>query len=101
MSWQEGVAVAVVLLGLAAGAFLVAQRPSFWIGFGRRQGQFLKNGRVCKLAEGCHPMRQSFICFVQVFLRAPPFLSHRHLECASRKCQSRSCSHNNPFVPVA
>ena len=33
MSWQEGVAVAVVLLGLGAGAFLVAQRPSFWIEF--------------------------------------------------------------------
>ena len=31
MSWQEVVAVAVVLLGLGAGAFLVAQRPSFWI----------------------------------------------------------------------
>ena len=40
MSWQEGVAVTVVLLGLGAGAFLVAQRPSFWIelghGWGRR-----------------------------------------------------------------
>jgi hypothetical protein len=36
MSWQEGVAVAVVLLGLGAGAFLVAQRPSFWIEFGQR-----------------------------------------------------------------
>ena len=31
MIWQEGVAIAVVLLGLGAGAFLVAQRPSFWI----------------------------------------------------------------------
>ena len=36
MSWQEGVAIIVVLLGLGAGAFLVAQRPSFWIGFGQR-----------------------------------------------------------------
>ena len=36
MSWQEGVAVTVVLLGLGAGAFLVAQRPSFWIEFGQR-----------------------------------------------------------------
>mgnify|MGYP003341171930 CR=1 FL=1 len=33
MSWQEGVAIAVVLLGLGAGAFLVAQRPSFWLEF--------------------------------------------------------------------
>ena len=31
MNWQEGVAVTVVLLGLGAGMFLVAQRPSFWI----------------------------------------------------------------------
>ena len=36
MSRQEGVAVAVVLLGLGAGAFLVAQRSSFWIEFGSR-----------------------------------------------------------------
>ena len=36
MSWQEGVAVAVALIGLGAGAFLVAQRPSFWIEFGSR-----------------------------------------------------------------
>ena len=35
MSWQQGVAVDVVLLGLRAGAFLVAQRPSFWIEFGQ------------------------------------------------------------------
>ena len=41
MSWQEGVAVAVVLLGLGAGAFLVAQRPSFWLEFGARFGQAL------------------------------------------------------------
>ena len=41
MSWQEGVAVAVVLLGLGAGAFLVAQRPSFWIAFGGRLGKAL------------------------------------------------------------
>jgi hypothetical protein len=36
MSWQEGVAITVVLLGLGAGAFLVAQRPYFWIEFGQR-----------------------------------------------------------------
>ena len=41
MSWQEGVAIAVVLLGLGAGAFLVAQRPSFWIEFGARLGKAL------------------------------------------------------------
>lgn len=36
MTWQEGVAIAVVLLGLGAGAYLVAQRPSFWIELGTR-----------------------------------------------------------------
>jgi len=41
VSWQEGVAVTVVLLGLGAGAFLVAQRPSFWIEFGSRLGKVL------------------------------------------------------------
>ena len=41
MSWQEVVAVAVVLIGLGAGAFLVAQRPSFWIEFGSRLGKAL------------------------------------------------------------
>ena len=41
MVWQEGVAVAIVLLGLGAGAFLVAQRPSFWIEFGSRVAKAL------------------------------------------------------------
>ena len=41
MPWLEGTAVAVVLLGLGAGAFLVAQRPSFWIEFGQRLGKAL------------------------------------------------------------
>ena len=41
MSWQEGVAVSVVLLCLGTGAFLVAQRPSFWIEFGSRLGKAL------------------------------------------------------------
>ena len=33
MNWQEGVSITVVLLGLGAGALLVAQRPTFWIEF--------------------------------------------------------------------
>ena len=36
MTLQEGVAVVVIVAGLGAGAFLVAQRPSFWIEFGAR-----------------------------------------------------------------
>ena len=39
MSWQEVVSITVVLLGLGAGAFLVVQRPSFWIEFGQRLGK--------------------------------------------------------------
>ena len=41
MSWQEGVASTVVLICLRAGAFLVAQQPSFWIEFGSRLGKAL------------------------------------------------------------
>ena len=41
MSWQEGVAVTVLLLGLSAGVVLVAQRPSFWIECGARLGKAL------------------------------------------------------------
>lgn len=36
MKWQEVVALAIVFLGLGAGAFLVAQRPAFWVGLGAR-----------------------------------------------------------------
>ena len=39
MTWQEVIAITVVLLGLGAGAFLVAQRPSFWIEFVSRLGK--------------------------------------------------------------
>jgi hypothetical protein len=41
MSWQEVVAVAVVLLGLGTGAFLVGQRLSSWNEFGQRLGESL------------------------------------------------------------
>ena len=41
MSWQKGVAFTGVLLGLGAGAFLLAQRPSFWIEFVGRLGKAL------------------------------------------------------------
>jgi len=36
VSWQETISVIIVLAGLGAGAFLVAQRPAFWIEFGVR-----------------------------------------------------------------
>ena len=34
MTWLEIAALALVGLGLFAGAFLVAQRPAFWAGLG-------------------------------------------------------------------
>jgi hypothetical protein len=36
MTWQEGVGIALVCIGLLGGAYAVAQRPSFWIEFGAR-----------------------------------------------------------------
>ena len=32
MTWFEIIALAVLLLGVGAGGFLVAQRPTFWAG---------------------------------------------------------------------
>ena len=52
MSWQEGVAVTVVLLGLGAGVFLVAERPSFWFGFGSRLGKALLPLAWCFVSSG-------------------------------------------------
>lgn len=36
MTWQEGVGIALVCIGLLGGAYAVAQRPAFWIEFGGR-----------------------------------------------------------------
>lgn len=36
MTWQEGVAVALVCVGLVAGAYIAAQRPAFWLELGTR-----------------------------------------------------------------
>jgi uncharacterized membrane protein YbhN (UPF0104 family) len=36
MSWLEVASIALVCLGLVAGAFLFARRPEFWIEFGYR-----------------------------------------------------------------
>ena len=41
MNWQEVVAITVVLVGLGAGAFLVARRPYFWIKFESRLAKTL------------------------------------------------------------
>lgn len=34
MTWLEIAAIVVLLLGVGAGGFLVAQRPTFWLGIG-------------------------------------------------------------------
>lgn len=36
MTWQEGVGIALVVIGLLAGVYVAAQRPSFWVEFGGR-----------------------------------------------------------------
>ena len=59
MSWQEGVAVAIVLLGLGAGAFLVAQRPTFWLEFGLRLGRALLPRAVRYLTRRMPPEEEA------------------------------------------
>ena len=34
MTWLEIAAIAVLLIGIGAGGYLVAQRPTFWVGMG-------------------------------------------------------------------
>jgi hypothetical protein len=36
VTWQEGVAIALICIGLLAGAYIAGQRPSFWLEFGTR-----------------------------------------------------------------
>ena len=51
MSWQEGIAVTAMLLGLGAGAFLVAKRQSFWLEFGVRIGWRLRPLAWCYVSK--------------------------------------------------
>ena len=36
MTWLEIAAIVVLLMGIGAGGYLVAQRPAFWVEFGFR-----------------------------------------------------------------
>lgn len=58
MSWQEGVAVIVIVVGLAAGAFLVSQRPAFWIEFGARLVKALLPGAVAYISKRMTPEQE-------------------------------------------
>lgn len=57
MSWQEGAALAVVLIGIGAGAFLVAQRPYFWLDCGLRLGRVLLPTALKYLTRRMPPAR--------------------------------------------
>ena len=51
MTWQEGVGIALVCIGLLGGAYAVAQRPTFWIEFGARLFQRLAPRIVAYLTK--------------------------------------------------
>ena len=51
MSWQERIAISVMLLGFGAGAFLVAQRASFWIRVWRAVGKSVAAAGVARYVE--------------------------------------------------
>lgn len=55
MSWQEGVGILLVCIGLLGGAYVVAQRPAFWIEFGARLLQRLAPRIVAYLTKRMTP----------------------------------------------
>lgn len=67
MHWQDLVAIALMCLGLAAGGYIAAQRPAFWMEFGAR------------LLKAFLPFAISYVT-----KRMPP-----DEEAAWRKCQLR------------
>ena len=58
MTWQEGVAVGLVMIGLLAGGYIAAQRPSFWIEFGARLLKSLAPSLLAFLAKRMHPEKE-------------------------------------------
>jgi hypothetical protein len=59
MTWQEGVGIALVCIGLLGGAFVVAQRPAFWIEFGARLIQRLAPRIVAYLTKRMDPVTEA------------------------------------------
>ena len=78
MSWQEGVAVVVVLLGLGAGAFLMAQRPSFWIEFGARLGKALLPLAWRYVSRRMPPAEEAAWCEAERRGQGDEWLKQRH-----------------------
>lgn len=58
MHWQEAVAVIVIVAGLGAGAFLVAQRPAFWVEFGIRLFARIKPFLLTYLTKRMSPEKE-------------------------------------------
>ena len=58
MNWIEIAAIAVLLLGIGAGGFLVAQRPAFWLGLIRAALQPLVPLLLATLAKRMPPEKE-------------------------------------------
>ena len=55
MNWIEIAAIVALLIGIAAGGFLVAQRPTFWLGLIRAAVQPLVPLLLATLAKRMSP----------------------------------------------
>lgn len=58
MTWQEGVGIVLVCVGLFAGVYVAAQRPSFWLEFGARILQRLGPRIISYLTKRMTPEKE-------------------------------------------
>ena len=58
MNWLEIAAIAVLLIGIGAGGFLVAQRPTFWLGLIRAAVRPLVPLLLASLAKRMPPEQE-------------------------------------------
>lgn len=58
MTWLEIAAIAAVLLGVGAAGFLVAQRPSFWVGISTVALQAAFKALLPRLAKRMTPEQE-------------------------------------------
>lgn len=59
MTWQEGVGIVLVCVGLLAGVYVAAQRPSFWLEFGARILQRLAPRVIAYLTKRMTPEKEA------------------------------------------